>query len=81
MVEQEAERERKGRQGSLRKEVVMNVEFAKQRNVTPQWMQTGQRQIVVPAWYKWYYTVGARKLLHHAARTVRAYNTVVTHRQ
>ena len=42
-----------GRQGSLRKEVVINVEFAKQTNVTPWWMQPGQRHIVVPAWYEW----------------------------
>jgi hypothetical protein len=59
----------------------MNVEFAKQTNVTQQWMQTGQCQIIVPAWYKRYCTVGARKLPHNAARTVRAYDTVVTHPQ
>jgi hypothetical protein len=71
-------------------------------------MQPGQHQIVVPAWYKRYCPVGARKLPYnavcthirygddaptvsmertvrklpyHAARTVRAYDTVVTHRQ
>jgi hypothetical protein len=45
---------KEGRKGSLRKEV-MNVEFAKQTNVTPQWLQgPGPRQIVVPAWYERY---------------------------
>jgi hypothetical protein len=48
---------------------VINVEFAKQTNVTPQWMQTGQCQIMVPAWYKRYCTAGGRKLLYHATRT------------
>jgi hypothetical protein len=50
----------------------MCVDFAKQMNITPQWMRTGQRQSVVPAWYKWYCTAGAWKLPYHAARTVRA---------
>ena len=61
--------------------MVINVEFTKHTIVTLQWMRRGQGQIVVPAWYTRYCTAGAQKLLYHAARTVRAYNTVVTHRQ
>ena len=59
----------------------MCVDFAKQTNVTQQWMQTGQHQIDLPAQYKGYCTAGARKLLYHAACTVNAYDMVVMHRQ
>ena len=53
----------------------------KQTNVTQWWMLPGQCQIVVLAWWKRYCTAGARKLPYLAARTVRAYDTVLTHRQ
>jgi hypothetical protein len=54
----------------------MNVDSARQRNVTPQWMRgPGQRQIVVPTRYKQYCTAGARKPLYNAAHTRIQYNS------
>ncbi len=50
-VEEREAKKEEGRKGSLRKEVI-NVESAKQTNVTQQWMWAGLRWIVVPAWYR-----------------------------
>ena len=69
---------KEGRQGSLRKEVAINVDFSKRTNVTPWWMQPGQRRIIVPAWYERYCTAGARKLPYDAASTCIRYGSDAT---